>query len=61
LDLSFFFFFLSLRFIFLLFLSLFSYVCTHIDIYIFSFLTSLSSLPKPLTHLFSMNTNLNYK
>jgi hypothetical protein len=37
-------------------------VCTHIYIHIyFSFLTSLSSLPKPFAHLFAMNTNLNFK
>jgi hypothetical protein len=37
-------------------------VCTHIYIHIyFSFLTSLSSVPKPCAHLIAMNTNLNFK
>jgi hypothetical protein len=33
----------------------------HTHTHFFSFLTSLSSLPKPFAHLFAMNTNLNFK
>jgi hypothetical protein len=37
-------------------------LCVHTHIHIcFLPSTSLSSLPKPFTHLFAMNTNLNFK